>query len=209
MGVVKHAILTLMKRNKTTDCAPIGGELTRLTTLDYHRSESSARSTAHDYLAAAERHVKACEPLQREAERLDVHISDVAGLPEWRKEARRLEKAGRAILADDDTYGAYLDAIAAGKPRARLTVDQFCSHIEDADFRSASPRNRSLAASRTRDRRKASLISSKIPKSSANCGNSSRSANVKYLGDSAKADALACSLFLHANDMTVSSVEDP
>ena len=99
--------------------------------LDYHRSESSARSAVHDYLAAAERHVKACQPLEREAERLDVHISDVAVWQEWREEARRLEKAGAIILSDEYTYGAYLDALAAGKPRARLTVDQLRSRIED------------------------------------------------------------------------------
>ena len=40
-------------------------ELTGL--LDYHRAEAAARRAVHDYLAAAERHVKACEPLQREA----------------------------------------------------------------------------------------------------------------------------------------------
>ena len=75
--------------------------------------------------------MKACEPIQREAEHLDVHITDVAGWPEWRQQARRLEKAGRAILADENTYGAYLDAVAAGKPRARLAVDQLHDRIED------------------------------------------------------------------------------
>ena len=97
----------------------------------YHRNETAARSAVHEYLAAAEHHVKACEPIQREAEHLDVHITDVAGWPEWRQQARRLEKAGRAILADENTYGAYLDAVAAGKPRARLAVDQLHDRIED------------------------------------------------------------------------------
>ena len=105
-------------------------ELTGL--LDYHRSETAARSAVHDHLAAAEHHVKACEPLRREAERQGVHIAEVAGWPEWRDEAQRLAKAGSAILVDEDTYGAYLDALAAGKPRARLTVDQLRSRIEDA-----------------------------------------------------------------------------
>ena len=72
------------------------------------------------------------EPLQREAESLNVHTADIAGWPEWQQEAQRLEKAGRAIFADDDTYGAYLDAIAAGKPRLRLTLDQWRSRIDDA-----------------------------------------------------------------------------
>ena len=110
-------------------------ELTGL--LDYHRSESAARRAVHDYLAAAEHHVKACEPLQREAESQGVHVSTVAGWLEWRQEAQRLEEAGRAILADEDTYGAYLDAVAAGKPRARLTVDQLRSRIEDGRVKSA------------------------------------------------------------------------
>ena len=99
--------------------------------LDYHRSDTAARQAVHDYLEAAERHVKACEPLQREAETLDVHIADVAGWSMWRQEAQQLERAGRAILADDDTYGAYLDAVAAGKPHARWAVDQLRSRIED------------------------------------------------------------------------------
>ena len=104
-------------------------ELTGL--LDYHRSETAARSAVHDYLAAAERHVKACEPLRREVESQGGHLAEVAGWTEWQQEAQRLERAGRAILADQDTYGAYLDDVAAGKPRARLTVDQLRSRIED------------------------------------------------------------------------------
>ena len=112
-------------------------ELTGL--LDYHRTETAARSAVHDYLAAAERHVKACEPVQREAESQGVHIAEVTGWPEWRHEAQRLEEAGRAILADEDTYGAYLDAVAAGKPRVRLTVDQLRSRIEDGRVKAAKP----------------------------------------------------------------------
>ena len=99
--------------------------------LDYHRSESAARSAIHDYLAAAERHVKAWKPLQREAESQGVHLAEVAGWTEWRQEAERLERVGKAILADEDTFGAYVNAVAAGKPRARLTVDQLRSRIED------------------------------------------------------------------------------
>ena len=110
-------------------------ELTGL--LDYHRTETAARSAIHDYLAAAERHVKGCEPLQREAENQGVHIAEVPGWPEWCDEARRLERAGKAILADEDTYGAYLDAVAAGKPRIRLTVDQFRNRIKDGRVKAA------------------------------------------------------------------------
>ena len=110
-------------------------ELTGL--LDYHRSEMAARSAVHDYLAAAERHVKACEFLQRQAESQGVHVAEVSGWPAWRHEAQLLERAGKAILADEDTYGAYFDAVAAGKPRARLTVDQLRSRIEDGRVKAA------------------------------------------------------------------------
>ena len=110
-------------------------ELTGL--LDYHRTEATARSSVHDYLAAAERHVKACDPLQHEAKSRGVLVAEVAGWPEWSHEAQRLERAGRAILADGDTYGAYLDAVAAGKPRARLTVDQLRSRIEEGRVRAS------------------------------------------------------------------------
>ena len=110
-------------------------ELTGL--LDYHRSESAARRAVHDYLAAAEHHVKACEPLQCEAESQGVHVAEVAGWSEWSQEAQRLERAGRAILEDEDTYGDYLDALAAGRPRARLTVDQLRSRLEDGRVEAA------------------------------------------------------------------------
>ena len=110
--------------------------------LDYHRTETAARSAVHDYLAAAEYHVKACEPLQRQAESQGVHVAEVAGWPEWSQEAQRLEEAGIVILADEDTYGAYLDAVAAGKPRARLTVDQLRSRIEDGRIKAAKAEKR-------------------------------------------------------------------
>ena len=110
-------------------------ELTGL--LDYHRTETVDRSALHDYLAAAERQVKTCEPVLREAANQGVHVCEVAGWPEWRQEAQRLDEAGGAILADEDTYGAYLNAVAAGKPRARLTVDQLRSRIEDGRVKAA------------------------------------------------------------------------
>ena len=104
-------------------------QLTRL--LDYHQMESDARRAVHDYLAAAERHVKASEFLQRKTEHLDVHIAEVAGWPEWRQEAQRLESVGKAMLADEETYGAYLDAVPAGKPRVGLAVNQLRDRIQD------------------------------------------------------------------------------
>ena len=98
--------------------------------LDYHDVETAAREAVRDYLAAAELHVKAFEPLRREAERLGVHLSSVAGYRDWREDAGRLAGTGRAILADEDSYGAYLDATVAGKPRVRLTVEQLLRRIE-------------------------------------------------------------------------------
>ena len=127
-------------------------ELTGL--LGYHRTETAARSAVHDYLAAAERHVKACEPLQREAGSQSLHFAEVAGWPEWRQQALVLEKAGRAILADEDTYGPYLDSVAAGKPRARLTVDQLRSRIQEGSAkttREQEPEPRRQAEPRQED----------------------------------------------------------
>ena len=111
--------------------------------LDYHRSETAARRAVHDYLAAAERHMKACEPLQREAERQGVHIAEVAGWPEWCDEAQRLAKAGSAILADEDTYGAYLNAVAAGKRRLRSTIDQLRRRIKNSRVQTTIGKKRS------------------------------------------------------------------
>ena len=127
-------------------------ELTGL--LDYHRTEAAAGRAVHDYLAAAERHVKACEPLRREAESQGVHIAETAGWTEWRQEAQRLERAGKAIIADEDTFGAYLDAVAAGRPRARLTVAQLHSRIEDGRVKAAKsekPEPRRDPASRQKE----------------------------------------------------------
>ena len=105
--------------------------------LDYHRSETAARQSVHDYLEAAERHVKAGESLRHEAARLNVHIPEVRGWADWQNEARRLLRAGTAILADDDTYGVYLDTIEDGPPRARRMVDQLRSRIEDGRVQAA------------------------------------------------------------------------
>ena len=99
--------------------------------IDYHDGEIAARETVQDYLAAAERHVKACDPHQRVAGLLDIHLSEVPGYREWLGEAGRLVETGRAILADEDSYGPWLDTIPAGKPRASLTVDQLRNRIEE------------------------------------------------------------------------------
>ena len=99
--------------------------------IDYHDAETAARDTVRDYLTAAERHVAACDPHRRVAGNPGIHLSEVVGYPEWREEARRLAETGEAILKDEDSYGAWLDTIADGKPRARLTVDQLRNRIEE------------------------------------------------------------------------------
>ena len=92
--------------------------LTKL--IEYHDGEIAARETVRDYLAAAERHVAACDPHRRVAGLLDIHLSEVPGYREWLGEAGRLVETGRAILADEDSYGPWLVSIAAGKHRAKV-----------------------------------------------------------------------------------------
>ena len=99
--------------------------------IDYHDGEIAARETVRDYLAAAERHVAACDPHRRVAGLLDIHLSEVPGYREWLGEAGRLVETGKVILADEDSYGPWLVSIAAGKQRARLTVDQLRNRIEE------------------------------------------------------------------------------
>ena len=99
--------------------------------IEYHDCEIAARQTVRDYLAAAERHVKACDPHLRVAGLLDIHLSEVPGYREWIGEAGRLVETGRAILTDEDSYGPWLTTIPAGKHRARLAVDQLRNRIEE------------------------------------------------------------------------------
>ena len=103
--------------------------LTKL--IEYHDGESAAREIVRDYLPAAERHVAACDPHRRVAGLLDIHLSEVPGYREWLGEAGRLVETGRAILTDEDSYAPWLDTIAAGKHRAKLTVDQLRHRIEE------------------------------------------------------------------------------
>ena len=101
--------------------------------IEYHDGEIAARETVRNYLAAAERHVKACDPHRRVAGLLNIHLSEVPGYREWLGEAGRLVETGRAILADENSYGPWLVSIAAGKQRARLTVDQLRNRIEEGN----------------------------------------------------------------------------
>ena len=73
----------------------------------------ATHSTVHEYLAPAEHHMKAHEPLQRQTVCLNVHTAGASGWPDWHQEARRLEMNGKAVLSCQDTYGANPEPFAA------------------------------------------------------------------------------------------------
>ena len=99
--------------------------------LDYHGDETVAREIAEGYLAAAEQHVEAYRVLERHAGERGVPLVRLDAWPRWRETAELLADTGKAVLANDERYGAYLDAIVAGKPRARLTVDQLRNRLDE------------------------------------------------------------------------------
>ena len=99
--------------------------------LEYHDDETAAREIAEGYLAAAEQHVEAYRVLERDAGERGVSVAHLNAWPGWRETAELLADTGKAVLANDERYGAYLDAIAAGKPRARLKVDQLRNRLDD------------------------------------------------------------------------------
>ena len=98
--------------------------------LAYHNSETVARETAQGWLADAERHVERWKALERQADENAMAVARTDDYPAWREAARTLAATGKTILGNEGRYGAYLDAPAAGKPRARLVVDQLCDRIE-------------------------------------------------------------------------------
>ena len=100
----------------------------------------AARQIAEGYLAAAERHVGAYRVLERHAAQRGVPVVRLDAWPRWRETAELLAAAGKAVLANDERYGAYLDAIVAGKPRARLTVDQLRNRLDENRMRAATPK---------------------------------------------------------------------
>ena len=99
--------------------------------LEYHDGETAARETAEGYLAAAEQHVEAYRVLERHAGELGVPVARLDAWPRWRETAELLADTGKAVLSNDERYGAYLDVIVAGKPRARLTVDRLRNRLDD------------------------------------------------------------------------------
>ena len=92
--------------------------------LEYHKGETVARETARGWLADAERHVEAWMALAQRADDQGVPVAHMDDYPQWREAARTLAGTGKTILDNEERYGAYLDALAAGKPRAGLVVDQ-------------------------------------------------------------------------------------
>ena len=92
--------------------------------LEHHEGETSARETAQGWLADAERHVEAWMALAQRADDLAVPAAAMDDYPQWRDAARTLAGTGETVLGNEERYGAYLDALAAGTPRARLVVDQ-------------------------------------------------------------------------------------
>ena len=107
--------------------------------LQYHQSESVARETAEGYLASAERHVETYKTLESQAADRGVPVTQDAGWPEWREAAEMLAATGEAILSNEDSYGAYLDAITIGDARARLTVEQLRNRLHHGRIAAPEP----------------------------------------------------------------------
>ena len=107
--------------------------------LEYHDDETVARETAEGYLAAAERHVEAYKVLEGHAGERGLPVARLDAWPRWRQAAELLAATGKAVLANEDRYGAYLDAMTIGKARAEFTVEQLRDRLRE---------NRAVAAKR-------------------------------------------------------------
>ena len=105
--------------------------------LAYHDDETVAREIAEDYLTAAERHVEAYKALERRAGELGLPVARLDAWPHWREAAEVLAATGKAVLANEDRYGAWLDAMTLGRERTQITVEQLRNGLE---------KNRAVAA---------------------------------------------------------------
>ncbi|MDE0387615.1 MAG: hypothetical protein OXI75_02845, partial [Rhodospirillales bacterium] len=112
-----------------------GGVLNEL--LEYHDEETVARQTAEGYLVAAERHVEAYRVLERQAKERGLPVARLDAWPQWREAAELLAATGKAVLADEDRYGAWLDAMTIGRSRTQLTVEQLRSRLRENRTRAA------------------------------------------------------------------------
>ena len=108
--------------------------------LAYHDDETVARETAEDYLAAAERHVEAYRALERHAGERNLPVARLDAWPQWRDAAEMLAATGKAVLANDDRYGAYLDTMTIGRSRAELTVEQLRNRLDENRTRVTKPK---------------------------------------------------------------------
>ena len=125
--------------------------------LAYDKDETVARETARGWLADAERHVERWKALERRADEKAMAVARMDDYRAWREAARTLAATGEAILGNEERYGAYLDALTIGKPRARLVADQLRDRIE-------APRNSVgewLAAARRHMEARVGLTASK------------------------------------------------
>ena len=131
-----HRVRTLARHPGLSEHARgVLGEL-----LEYHDEETAARETAEDYLAAAERHVESYKALERLASEHGIPVARLDAWPEWRDAAEILAATGKAVLADDERYGDYLDAMTIGKARARLTVEQLRTRLRENRTRVRKPK---------------------------------------------------------------------
>ena len=117
--------------------------------LAYHDDETVARETAEGYLVAAERHVEAYRVLEHHAGKQGVPVARLDAWPQWHEAAEMLAATGEAVLANEDRYSAYLNAMTIGKDRAELTVEQLRNRLRE---------NRALAAELEEQQRRRELM---------------------------------------------------
>ena len=60
--------------------------------------------------------------------------------PTWREAAEILAAIGKAVLSNDERYGAYFDAMTIGKSRAQLTVEQLRNRLRASRVEAMAPR---------------------------------------------------------------------
>ena len=123
--------------------------------LEYHDDETVARETAEGYLAAAERHVEAYNALERRAGERGLPVAHLDAWSQWREAAEMLAATGKAVLANDERYGAWLDAMTIGRGRAELTLEQLRNRLRE---------NRALAAEPEERQRRREPMSKPTPK---------------------------------------------
>ena len=107
--------------------------------IEYHDEETVLRETAEGFLESAESHVEAYMALEHQAGERGIPVAHLDAWPEWRDAAQMLATTGKAVLVNDERYGAYLDAMTIGKARARLTVEQLTNRLRENRSHAAKP----------------------------------------------------------------------